>query len=104
MAHTVCTATITPAVTIIANTGCCPPPAGIVTTVSMVLCLLTTIFTQVGGTYIVTNGAWEGEGKGEASPQLCCHHQADGVEVGVWATTTFPTAIAVLPLQLQLNW
>ena len=51
----------------------------------------------MGGTYIVTNGAWEGEGKGEASPQLCCHHQADGVEVGVWATTTFPTAIAVLP-------
>ncbi len=31
------------------------------------------------------------------SPRLLCHCQANGVELGEWATTTFPTAIVVLP-------
>ncbi len=48
----------------------------------------------------VVNGAWEGEGKGEALPLLSCHHQAKGVGVGVFAITTFvlppPAAIEMV--------
>ena len=61
---------------------------------------MTHLLTNVGGTYIVTNGAWEGEGKEEALQQLSCHHQAEGVDVGVLSTTIFvlppPAAIKMV--------
>ncbi len=42
-------------------------------------------------------GGGGGGGEGEALPRIHFCHQANGVEVGEWATTTFPMAIGVLP-------